>query len=1511
WGANSYGQTGHGTTNTVEGVAPAQIRYMERAADSTERTEKAVTLDGKSMRTLTVAAGDNHLVAVLDDGSAYAMGSNSYGQLGSIYADVDAQTKASRGVWVGLDQRILSLYLNEITWDTTAGRWADVKDDEEVEKTSTPVDYEYVRYVGAQIVLDNDHLGAKTWDTFNLINAVDVHKLEKGDVTYRSMDESVATVTEDGVITVVGFGVSYVIAEYTDPATGYEYSGFVKIYGMPLPENKVDEDGNVTEDVDSIPSLTYPQVGVGENFSVVLRDDGAVWTFGSNYPIADPDDPETHGDGRLGLGTSTVATYPSPQKVIGEDSVSGVDEVIRRIAVGASFVLALTDDNRLFAWGDNTYGQLGLDNIETPYLLKPTEVVWDNALLPGDYIVDIAAGEDYALFLTKLGYVYGVGSNADGKLTLGIDERGSYVTTPTRIVMPSLGQAVDISTNISTSHVLTRAGDVVSWGSNGYGQFGTRYNSLQGPNYAQGDAESNLIALSTGAGSAMAIDVDGKVLVWGDNVEGQLGIKRQELQPVMVEMMENGEPVLNDKGKPVMVELKEQKKDENGELMFDENDMPIMETVMEWVSVYPTTAKMATRDTEFNTTVHGPTYTEVGGVMKPTGIDPVGEPSVALQVAMGQTGYVLYTNLGDAYRDEITGEIITTDNTPYTLMASGLNSHGQLGANRSSGNLPRIFTPVAVNAGDANWRDANARVDNLMNLATSPYGGATLAYDNNYGSVYAWGNNEYGQQGDGTYGDHSMPTMVLIDGGGAYLDISRVLVDDNPDPPEYTASISFSLVEAEASEVKGVLYKADATPAEQEAATKMVSALPGTIIKSKIDMPLDYTIGSVVMVTSSGIVKSMDFTQGDGSGTETAGDALHDFEMPADDVSILVTIVDTKFGSGGKTYSVGLDSLIVAANTGSHVGIIQNDEETGAEIRFTSINRMAGQKVPFVITAPAGQTITGLYYLEDGATGFRPLAYTLTSQETTDPTSGESVSIYTATGSYVVGVGNATLYATFEDVDEAKTTRMANLTVLDNYNPNPMIAGNPSFTNSVTVTSGGRSISVTGATNLKDKHELDSIKPGDEVIIRTNMEYEGYYVVVSVTGKGRGDVLYEVPVDSRADGARFIMPADDVDIEVAFRYGAITIMHYDTMESPKGKITTAITFGQTMRIVVSDIIAYTGFNAYGPFTYTPKPEDLTIISTNELVASVNNDHTDINFGLITAGEQAGYTYIIVTDTRGNTGFFKLGVVPAPEVAEGEEIVRDEAFPMIEVGANHTIALKSDGTVWAWGQNTYGQLGVQRTTVIATTPTAVQTLVRDGKDEYYAPLTDVVKIAASGNHNLALKSDGTVWAWGDNSMGALGLGTLGSSVVYAATQVVGTNYGLDKGMLGTDLNSSSIVDIIAASAVDEQGRTVRQYSMALDKDGRIFAWGTNYHGVTDPSVNRGDELTVATAPVNISRNTALLQKAYTLSADKIAANARLLRKDGQVVTWGENNEDRRTHGGYATDHTGSRGAAIYP
>lgn len=126
---------------------------------------------------------------------------------------------------------------------------------------------------------------------------------------------------------------------------------------------------------------------------------------------------------------------------------------------------------------------------------------------------------------------------------------------------------------------------------------------------------------------------------------------------------------------------------------------------------------------------------------------------------------------------------------------------------------------------------------------------------------------------------------------------------------------------------------------------------------------------------------------------------------------------------------------------------------------------------------------------------------------------------------------------------------------------------------------------------------------------------------------------------------------------------------------------------------------------------------------------------------------------------------------------------------VAAGSDHSMALSSDGIVWAWGSNGSGQLGNS-----ATWSSPVPTQVHG--------LADVAAISCGSAYSMALKKDGTVWTWGSNSYGQLGDGTLKrrSTPVQVA--------GLDG------------VTSIAASGSS---------SMALKHDGTIWAWGLNDRG----------------------------------------------------------------------------------
>ena len=127
---------------------------------------------------------------------------------------------------------------------------------------------------------------------------------------------------------------------------------------------------------------------------------------------------------------------------------------------------------------------------------------------------------------------------------------------------------------------------------------------------------------------------------------------------------------------------------------------------------------------------------------------------------------------------------------------------------------------------------------------------------------------------------------------------------------------------------------------------------------------------------------------------------------------------------------------------------------------------------------------------------------------------------------------------------------------------------------------------------------------------------------------------------------------------------------------------------------------------------------------------------------------------------------------------------------VAAGSQHSLALKADGTVWAWGWGEFGQLGDGSATD-RWMPVQV------------GPLAGVIAIAAGAAHCLALKDDGTVWAWGANRSGQLGDGT--------------TTWGRP-----TPVQVRGLTRVVAIAAGSTHG-------LALKTDGTLWAWGENYAG----------------------------------------------------------------------------------
>lgn len=235
--------------------------------------------------------------------------------------------------------------------------------------------------------------------------------------------------------------------------------------------------------------------------------------------------------------------------------------------------------------------------------------------------------------------------------------------------------------------------------------------------------------------------------------------------------------------------------------------------------------------------------------------------------------------------------------------------------------------------------------------------------------------------------------------------------------------------------------------------------------------------------------------------------------------------------------------------------------------------------------------------------------------------------------------------------------------------------------------------------------------------------------------------------------------------------------------------------------------------------------NLTYTSLDESVFTVSSS------GKLTA-VSLGESYLIVKDTANN-----LSALVSVQVTNNN--ANSKAVPTVISGMSHTLALKEDGTVWAWGDNEFGQLG-NNSTINSNSPVQVRDVLGTGY------LTDIIKISAGYDTNIALSSDGKVYAWGNNNYGQIGDSTTAAKLL--PVEVIGLPIIKDIGLNGNT-------------------------SLAITEDGDVYAWGRNTNG----SIGDGTT-TQRTTPVKMLGRAANVVKA---AAGELTTY--LLKSNGTV--WG--------------------------
>ena len=287
-------------------------------------------------------------------------------------------------------------------------------------------------------------------------------------------------------------------------------------------------------------------------------------------------------------------------------------------------------------------------------------------------------------------------------------------------------------------------------------------------------------------------------------------------------------------------------------------------------------------------------------------------------------------------------------------------------------------------------------------------------------------------------------------------------------------------------------------------------------------------------------------------------------------------------------------------------------------------------------------------------------------------------------------------------------------------------------------------------------------------------------------------------------------------------------------------LTVSTSYGTSASVKTDGTLWTWGYNVYGQLglgnqTYYSSPKQVGSLTNWKQVSTSNY------------GQSQPMTAAVKTDgtlwTWGRNYFGGLGLGNTTSYSSPKQVGALTNWLNVQTGGNWALAIKTNGTLWGWGGNGFGQLGIGNQTnysspkqvgaltnwatiaIPTTNPIFVLAVKTDGtlwswggnpqgqlglnNTTYYSSpkqvgsLTNWSKIANSGSYySMAIKTDGTLWGWGDNTSGRLGLGNI-------------TTYSSPK-QVGALTNWSRIA-------------TGRNNSMSIKTDGTLWAWGGNSSG----------------------------------------------------------------------------------
>ena len=1332
-----------------------------------------------------VSAGKAHTIMLTEDGTAYATGYNGYGQLGI----GDTTTKI-------LPTKMIDTEGNVVTRikDIEANGYSSMISVKPT--TTTDTTGNQTTTAGIYIAGYNNYGQLYTKNAVSRTNLTKVQE-DKNIITMASTKNpsyQTSAIADDlGLVYTVGYNGNGEMGDDSTSTTTEPTS--ISDASLKVNTRKIQlnlDTKNITKQIEANTDLGFnillDQV-TNEQITYKTQDEKIATVSNTGLVTG-----KAYGTTKI-----EVTTNKLPNTVLIEVEVLKKDDItIPKTVSGKDFTVALKSDGTVWTWGYNGYGQLGVGDKTNRY--KPTKINIEN-------VVDISAGYNHTLLVTKDGKIYSFGSNSYGQLG-----RSENTLLPKEI--PNLENIEKVSAGAYHSMAIGKDGSVYTWGYNGNGQLG---NGTTTSNSEPSKIRlTNITKIESGEQISTAIDGDGNLYAWGYNYYGQLGNETTTnvYLPRKVLTLENIVDVAAEKETIIAV-------NKQGEV---------------YASGYNGYGNLGNNtkqnSTKFEKVIEkiNTTTTETGTTETPTYLTGVKSVTAGLNYAIATK----------------------EDGTAITW---GINSYAQ----SSNGTTTNNLLPVTLK-----YSQEKDPIDKIINVSA---GEGTTVVAREDGKVWTIGKNNYGQLGNSSVSNQkefvciSKPillfeeTPIRIKGIGntknAKVNMSQGfnLLYNKVDNTDFTYEIKdtkIATVDKTTGTIKTVKKGKTSLTVTDKISGQTTSADVYVLGKEDVTFPqIESNNYATLTLKANGEIWGYGYNRNGQLGT---GDTSSKILPTYTGINNIVQI------GLGTTHAIAVD-------TDGHVwtwghngyGQLGNGKTSGITLQKQQVKSPDGEGVlENIVSVAAGDSYSvaldkngnvytwgynGYGNLGLGNTDYRTLPVKVDNLQGIIKIAAGNVSTFAIDNNNHLWAAGYNGYGNLGDGTTGDKTQFTKLQTIENIAD---ISASPTNSTIALLLDG----TVWGFGNNANNQLTNAggavpqqLQGPDGTLKNITSIGTGYYTGYAITseekvvawGLDNYSQLASTQKGTTKETPVYMKDKDGNDFT-------------DAMIVSGGIYNTEL--AKNDGTVWS--IGYNNYGELGDGSSTSKTKMVTIstqyvkLQERETTLKLSNPNYQINpttvYGfnlLFDEIENKGFTYkssdetvAKVEETTGKVTATGLGKAYITVTAKGTEdetrvvinvIAEDKKVKeKIEAGHIHTLALKQDGTIWSWGNNTQGEMGNGTISSIKTTePTQIEKGKYKETKEIETPegttqttttekeieLNNIKDIAAGYYYNLALDNEGYVYSWGYNGYGQLGDNTTESKSIPTRIE------GLEK---------------------IEKVYIYQNTSMAINKQGEIYIWGYGYN-----------------------------------------------------------------------------------